>query len=133
MYKRLGSVKEVQYTQCEVAKNHDPQSAQMSSSDDDSDYCYSVKSDYFVGACGEKTSHMVKESLHIKGYCELSVETAAKIHTHRCFVVKVNHGALLGYPKASELELIKEINKATKPDEKNSNLFKGVRKLKTRK
>ena len=75
----------------------------------------------------------MKKSLHIKGYCELSVETAAKIHTHRFFVVKGNHGALLGYPKASELELIKEINKATKPDEKYSNLFKGVRKLKTRK
>ena len=52
--KRLGSVKEVQYTQREVAKNHDPQSAQMSTSDDDSEYCYSVKSDHFVGARARK-------------------------------------------------------------------------------
>ena len=36
--KRFESVKEVQYTQLEVAKNHDPQSADMSSSDEDSYY-----------------------------------------------------------------------------------------------
>ena len=36
--KRFESVKEVQYTQREEAKNHDPQSAHMSSSDDDSNY-----------------------------------------------------------------------------------------------
>ena len=52
---RFESVKEVQYTQREVAKSHDPQFAQMSSSDDDYNYCYSVKSDHFVGAIGKKT------------------------------------------------------------------------------
>ena len=45
-------------------------------------------------------------------------------------MVKGNHGALLGYPTASELELIKVINKVTKPDEKYTILFKGVGKLK---
>ena len=52
------------------------------------------------------------------------------MNTHKFFVVKGNHGALLGYPTASELELIKVLNKVTQPDEKYSILFKGVGKLK---
>ena len=69
------------------------------------------------------------QSLNVKGHCEIMVETANKIDTHKFYVVKGNHGALIGYPSASELELIKVVNKI-KPQEKYPNLFKGVGKFK---
>ena len=63
------------------------------------------------------------QSLNIKGHRDLVVETANKIDKHMFYLVRGNHGSLMGYPSASELELIKIVNKITKPQDKYTNLF----------
>ena len=50
----------------------------MSSSDDDSDYCYSVKSDHFVGAIGKKTPKTSVKINNIK--CDMLIDTGASVN-----------------------------------------------------
>lgn len=181
--KRLATVNEIQYGSRDDSSFRDgarkgaSAAACASSSEDDSDYAYTVQTDQFVGAIGKKTPKITVKlnkvkctllldsgasvnildeqtyksigspklqknnnpplypygggkALNIKGRCQLMVETANKIDLHTFYVVKGNHGALIGYPAASELELIKIVNKIEKPQDKYPNLFKGVGKLK---
>lgn len=169
-FKKRESVKEIKPERARQATN-------VSDSDDDSDYCYTIKSEQVIGTIGKKTPstsvtiNQVKcsmlidtgasvnildektykkigspklqkrnipplypyggsQSLNVKGHCQVTVETANKIDTHKFYVVKGDHGSLIGYPTASELELITMVNKLSKPQDKYPNLFKGVGKLK---
>ena len=47
--------------------------------------------------------------LEVTGACELEVETKDQYGTHKLYVVKGGHGALIGYPTASQLGLVKII------------------------
>jgi len=47
--------------------------------------------------------------LEVTGACELEVETKDKYGAHKFYVVKGGHGALIGYPTASQLGLVKII------------------------
>ena len=50
----------------------------MSSSGDDSDYCYAVKSDHFVGAIGKKTPKTSVKISNIK--CDMLIDTGASVN-----------------------------------------------------
>ncbi|VDI49213.1 Hypothetical predicted protein [Mytilus galloprovincialis] len=47
--------------------------------------------------------------LEVTGACELGVETKHKYGVHKFYVVRGGHGALIGYPTASQLGLVKII------------------------
>ena len=47
--------------------------------------------------------------LEVTGACELEVETKDKYGAHKFYVMKGGHGALIGYPTASQLGLVKII------------------------
>ena len=168
--KKLESVKEINPEGACAIQNR-------SSSDEDSDYCYSIKTKQHVGTIGKKTPKVTvkingvkcnmlvdtgasvnildnktyqkigspklqkknisqlypyggSQPLKVRGSCQLTIETSNKIDTYKFYVVSGNHGALIGYTSATELEMIKIINKVKQPQENYPGLFKGVGKLK---
>lgn len=60
------------------------------------------------------------------GSCQLDIETRDKYGVHMFYVVKGGHGALLGYPTASDLGLVKIIKQIStqSPERKYHEVFK---------
>lgn len=70
------------------------------------------------------------DPLKVMGKCQLNVESKNTIDCDTFYVVQGNHGALLGYPLASKLGLVKIINQITDPKVKYPKLFEGIGKYK---
>ena len=68
--------------------------------------------------------------IKVVGQCELTVETNHSIDSDTFYVVKGNSGALLGYPLATKLGLVKIVNQIANPKAKFPELFDGIGKYK---
>jgi hypothetical protein len=71
-------------------------------------------------------------SLQILGTCKLGVETKETFGCHTFSVVKGNHGAILGFETASQLDLVKVVQqiKPATLENKYAQLFEGIGKYK---
>ena len=70
--------------------------------------------------------------LQVLGQCELTVETSKQIQYHKFYVVSGNHGALLSYSTAKNLDLIHIVNAIASLTSAHPKLFNGIGKLNDR-
>lgn len=84
--------------------------------------------------CKSKLSNLFayagSQALHVIGQCELLIETKHKLQSYLFYVIKGNHGSLISYTTATELDLVKvHVKNINSPEVKYPNLFKGIGKL----
>ncbi|XP_062571293.1 uncharacterized protein K02A2.6-like [Saccostrea cucullata] len=82
---------------------------------------------------GKLVPYGVKDTIKVLGTCDVKIETPQKFTVCTFYVVKGRGGSLLGYPTASELNIIKVINKVETLGSNVENdfphLFRGIGKF----